>query len=105
MTGQLRDVLMVPVVVLTVAAAGCGGQSTTVKAAPQPEALPIEVASVESRPIDRYLRVTGTLVADEQAEVSAEGAGRVIETPVERGSRVSQGAMLVRISGVETSAQ
>jgi multidrug efflux pump subunit AcrA (membrane-fusion protein) len=49
--------------------------------------------------------VTGSLLADEQAEVSAEAAGRVIETPVERGSRVAQGAQLARISAVETSAQ
>ena len=55
-------------------------------------------ARVESRPIDRYLRVTGSLVADEQAEVSAETAGRVIAMPVERGTRVAQGAVLVRIS-------
>jgi multidrug efflux pump subunit AcrA (membrane-fusion protein) len=49
--------------------------------------------------------VTGSIVADAQAEVSAETAGRVIETPVERGSRVGQGALLVRISPSETSAQ
>ena len=40
-------------------------------------------------PIERYLRVTGSLLADEQAEVSAELAGRVIATPVERGTRVA----------------
>ena len=49
--------------------------------------------------------MTGSLLADEQAEVSAESAGRVVETPVERGARVSQGTVLVRISAAETSAQ
>ncbi len=44
-------------------------------------------------------------MADAQAEVSAETAGRVIQTPVERGSRVGEGALLVRISPSETSAQ
>jgi len=90
---------------LAVAAAGCGGHNTTVKAEAKPEPLAIDVATVESRPIDRYLRVTGSLVADEQAEVSAEAPGRVIATPVERGTRVSQGAVLARISATETSAQ
>jgi multidrug efflux pump subunit AcrA (membrane-fusion protein) len=70
-----------------------------------PEPLAIATSAVESRAIDRYLRVTGSLVADAQAEVSAETAGRVIETPVERGTRVAQGALLVRISPSETSAQ
>ena len=74
----------------------------TVKAA---EPLAIATIAVESRAIDRYLRVTGSLMADAQADVSAETAGRVIETPVERGTRVSQGALLVRISPSETSAQ
>ena len=106
MTVQLRNVLTVILVATgSIAAAGCGVDSTTVKAEAKPEPLTIEVASVESRPIDRYLRVTGSLVADEQAEVSAEAPGRVIATPVERGTRVSQGAVLARISATETSAQ
>ena len=88
-------------------AAGCS--TTAPKAAADASKPPSRSrsrrATVESRAIDRYLRVTGSLVADEQAEVSAETAGRVIETPVERGTRVAQGALLVRISATETSAQ
>jgi len=87
---------------LTVA---CGGDESTVKAAAKPEPLAIETSVVTSRQIDRFLRVTGSLLADEQAEVSAEAAGRVVETPVERGARVRQGDLLVRISAAETSAQ
>jgi membrane fusion protein (multidrug efflux system) len=83
--------------------------STTAETAPgadkAAEPTTIPTASVESRAIDRYLRVTGSLKADAQAEVSAETAGRVIETPVERGTRVEQGAMLIRISPSETAAQ
>jgi RND family efflux transporter MFP subunit len=92
--------------IFSLLAAGC---STTAETAPDTSkaAEPVAVATspVESRSIDRYLRVTGSIVADAQAEVSAETAGRVIETPVERGSRVGQGALLVRISPSETSAQ
>jgi RND family efflux transporter MFP subunit len=87
-------------------ASGCGsGGNGTVAAAPKPEPLTMAVAPVDKRPIDRFLRVTGSLAANEQAEVSAETAGRVIETPVERGTRVASGALLVRISASETSAQ
>jgi RND family efflux transporter MFP subunit len=97
----------IPAVLLATAtaAAACGGRSATVEAQARPEPLSIEVAKVEQRPIDRYLRVTGSLAADEQADVGAESAGRVVATPVERGTRVSQGAVLVRISAEETSAQ
>lgn len=87
------------------AAAGCGGGNSTVEAQAKPEPLSIETATVEQRSIDRYLRVTGSLMADEQAEVGAESAGRVVATPVERGTRVTQGTVLVRISAEETSAQ
>ncbi len=61
------------------------------------------VAAIE-QPIARFIRVTGTLMAEEQADVAAETAGRVIATPVERGTRVAQGAELVRLSAVETEA-
>ena len=105
MTAQRFVLAGITAIALAATAAGCGGDTSTVNAAPKPEPLAVSTAAVESRPIDRYLRVTGSLLADEQAEVSAEAAGRVIETPVERGSRVAQGAILVRISPAETSAQ
>ena len=93
---------------LTLAAAS-SACSTAAETAPNPgkapDAVDVAAAPVESRAIDRFLRVTGSLVADAQAEVSAETAGRVIETPVERGTRVGQGALLVRISPQETAAQ
>jgi membrane fusion protein, multidrug efflux system len=86
--------------------AACSTQAESndaVTAAPEP--LAVATIPVETRSIDRYLRVTGSLAADAQAEVSAEVAGRVIETPVERGTRVGEGALLARISPSETSAQ
>jgi len=61
------------------------------------------VAAIE-QPIARFIRVTGTLTAEEQADVAAETSGRVVSTPVERGSPVSQGTELVRLSAVETEA-
>jgi membrane fusion protein (multidrug efflux system) len=106
MTRQLRNWVAGFVgLTATVLAAGCGTETTTVNAAAKPEPLSIEVASVESRSIDRYLRVSGSLLADEQAEVSAEAPGRVIATPVERGTHVARGAVLARVAETETSAQ
>jgi membrane fusion protein, multidrug efflux system len=108
MTRRRSDLLILGAALLLTSfvATAC---STQAKSAADPaatrEPLAISTAAVESRSIDRYLRVTGSLTADAQAEVSAETAGRVIETPVERGTRVSQGALLVRISPSETSAQ
>jgi RND family efflux transporter MFP subunit len=95
----------IAIAAFSIAAVGCGGESTTVKAEAKAEPVLVETVPVESRAIDRYLRVTGSLMADEQAEVSAEAAGRVVAAAVERGTHVSQGAVLVRISATETSAQ
>lgn len=71
-------------------------------APPKIEAAP--VAAVE-QPITRHIRATGTLMAEEQADVAAETAGRVIAAPIERGTPVAQNAELVRLSPTETDAQ
>ena len=88
------------------AASGCSSRTSAEEAvASRPEPVVITTATVESRPIDRFIRVTGSLRADEQAEVSAEFGGRVIATPVERGTRVREGTVLIRVSPAEASAQ
>ena len=92
-------------IAVSAAAAGCRSASGATAEPTKPEPLSIAAVVAESRPISRYLRVTGSLLADEQAEVSAETSGRVVATPVERGTRVAAGALLVRVSASETSAQ
>jgi len=100
-----RVLLAAVVSALSLTVAACNSAESTVSAEAKPEPLAIATTVVEHRPIDRYLRVTGSLTADEQAEVSAEAAGRVIATPVERGSRVVQGTVLARISSTDAAAQ
>ncbi len=101
-----RNALLPVLLLLSLQATGCSTKAeTTPDAAKATEPLAIATTAVESRSIDRYLRLTGSLVADAQADVSAETAGRVIATPAERGMRVAEGALLVRISPSETSAQ
>ena len=97
--------LGVVVSALSIATTACNSAESAVSAESKPEPIGITTALAEHRPIDRYLRVTGSLTADEQAEVSAEAAGRVIETPVERGTRVAQGTVLARISSADAAAQ
>jgi len=82
----------------------CLGERTSAAAPPEPAPVAVRATEVRTQPIDRFLRVTGSLAADEQAEVAAETGGRVISTPVERGSRVAAGAILIRISATEADA-
>jgi RND family efflux transporter MFP subunit len=44
-------------------------------------------------------------MAEDQADVAAETAGRVVATPIERGSRIAEGGELVRVVATETNAQ
>ena len=84
--------------VLAAAAAGCA----TAEAAPskQSEAEPsvsVTTAPVELRAMPKSLLITGSLEADESALVASDGAGRVVKTFVERGDRVTKGAILARL--------
>ncbi len=73
----------------------------------QSEAAAVNVSAIDvvEQPIKRFIRVSGTLNAQEDADVAAEVAGRVIATPVERGSRVSANDALVRLVASEGEAQ
>jgi RND family efflux transporter MFP subunit len=106
MIGQFRPVYSVysVAILLSAALAACSGSSTSAAAPAEPAPVAVHTAQVKSQPIDRFLRVTGSLAADEQADVAAEIAGRVTGTPVERGTHVTQGAVLVRLSSIEADA-
>jgi RND family efflux transporter MFP subunit len=82
----------------------CGGERTSAAAPQEPAPVAVRVTPVKSQSIDRFLRVTGSLSADEKADVAAEVGGRVVGTPVERGTRVTAGAVLVRLSATEADA-
>ena len=87
-------------------ASACGtAKGESADKAEAAKALTISVAAATEQPIARFLKVTGTLAAEEEAEVAAEIQGRVIATPVERGTHVAEGSDLIRISPAEAQAQ
>ena len=95
------------IILTALVSTACGsgtGTSTQAAEAPAPPVAVSPVAAVEV-PLARFIRVTGSLMADEQADVAAELAGRVVSAPFERGTRVAVGQELVRVSPVEAEAQ
>ena len=70
-----------------------------------PARIAVSPTAAIQQPIARFVRATGTLTAEEEAGVAAETAGRVVATPIERGTPVAQGAELIRLSATETEAQ
>ena len=103
----MRGTIYVTLPFLLATTVGCGtgvkGESTDSGTAPPP--IGVSSTAAVERPIRRFLEVTGTLAAQEEAEVAAEVQGRVIATPVERGTRVAEGDALIRIAAAEMEAQ
>jgi membrane fusion protein (multidrug efflux system) len=103
----IRTVLAATLIGSALAWAACGtahGKTKDPEASASAAVSVAPVAAIE-QPIPRFIRVTGTLMAEEQADVAAEIAGRVVATPIERGTAVAQGSELIRISPAETEAQ
>jgi membrane fusion protein (multidrug efflux system) len=93
-------------VAVSVALSGCHSSGPAGTGASGRTAAVVDVATAPARyvPVTRLLRVTGSLIANEEAEVAAETAGRVVQTPVERGTKVPEGAPLIRLSPTEAEA-
>jgi len=104
MIRKLRVPLLTGAALAALFSAACSGERTSAAASSEPAPVAVRVATVQNQAIDRYLRVTGSLSADEHADVAAEIGGRVVGTPVERGTRVTAGAVLVRLSATEADA-
>ena len=65
--------------------------------APPPPAVHVATAVVDARPMPRRLPLTGSLVANQQADIAANASGRVVKTIVERGDFVRENAVLVQL--------
>jgi len=85
-------------------AAGCARagaserhSSAATTTAPTESAVAVTTAIVAQKPIARALVLTGTLTPNRRSDVAADAAGKVIAAPIERGSVVPAGAVLVRL--------
>ncbi len=59
--------------------------------------ITVKTAVAQEGPMPRYLRLTGEITAAQNAAVAADTTGKVMETPVERGSVVKAGDVLVQL--------
>ena len=104
---RLQPLSLLTALVLTApfASIACGSGDVKATAPATPPAVAVAPVAAVEQPLARFIRASGTLMAEEQADVAAETAGRIISTPIERGTPVSRGAELIRISPTETDAQ
>jgi RND family efflux transporter MFP subunit len=93
------------VLLAALAATACGGNGTNARAEAEAVAVSVSAATAVEQPIARFIRVSGTLTPQDNAEVAAEIAGRVVATPVERGTLVRANDALIQIASTEVEAQ
>lgn len=83
--------------------AGCnrGKDTATAQAAKRPDPVPIKVAAVQTKEVDRVISVTGSLEPDETVSVSAEVPGRIATILVDFGQPVRKGQVLAELDKQE----
>jgi membrane fusion protein (multidrug efflux system) len=69
-------------------------ESAAASVVPVVKAVAVATVPAASRPMPRYITLTGTLVADRESNVAADISGKVLELPIDRGSTVRAGAVL-----------
>lgn len=83
---------------------GCGRDAGDPLAPAQARGpVAVRVATAVGRDEPVTIEATGSFQADESSDVAPEASGRVIATPVDVGQSVQQGAVLVRIQGVDAN--
>lgn len=109
MNPMLRRVGTRALVMVPVALAACGGRDeTAVTPASGGQAIgPDNIAVVVTDSLRAGPAISGTLVADREAQLRAEVAGAVLDTYAEPGERVAAGALLVRLddAAIKDAAQ
>jgi len=92
---------------LLLLAGSCGGSKANVRkdeantSAP-PAAVEVTTAPAIVRELPRFFEATGSLMGDEQTDVSPSIAGKVIAVVVEMGSYVKRGQTIVRLDEVDS---
>src|SRR5262245_6594653 len=90
---------------LACAASGCSRSNTTALSGGQAKsndvAQKVEVVPVAMRAWPRSIRAQGSLIADEASIIGSRVAGRIAESKVELGDRVSAGSILATMDPID----
>ncbi len=85
---------------------GCSSGSAGDSPAQNAESKPLEVTAIiaEGSASDIVLNTTGDVIADEEVDLTSEVAGRITSIGFKEGSRVSKGALLVKLNDNDLQA-
>jgi multidrug efflux pump subunit AcrA (membrane-fusion protein) len=101
MNGRARWMIL-GLVLLPLPLAGCGARGEkTASASQAPRAVPVTLAKVEKRPLERTVDVVGTLKGWDEVTVGAKKVGRVLTVRHDIGDRVQPGEVLVELEATD----
>jgi RND family efflux transporter MFP subunit len=93
--------VIVALLALAASASACGRAAPTDTAAQAVAPVSVSVAAVKTQDEPVTIEATGSFDADESSDVAPDAAGRVVATPVDVGQFVKEGAVLVRLQGID----
>jgi len=67
--------------------------------------LPVKVVIVQPKPLADKIVAAGTVLPDEQVEVSSETSGRIVAIHFEEGTKVEKGDLLLTVNNADLLAQ
>jgi membrane fusion protein (multidrug efflux system) len=101
---RIRPAALAASVACAVLMAGaCGGSETAAPAAESRPPAAVAVAPVRGTDEPVTVEATGSFQPDESSDVAPESSGRVTAPPVDVGQFVKEGAVLIRIQGVNAN--
>jgi len=86
--------------------AGCNGKAETPHSAPKPNPPAIvDVIVAATSPVNNTIEASGTIVANEYAELHPEISGRITYLDVPEGTQIAKGTLIARINDADLQAQ
>ncbi|MFZ5632368.1 MAG: efflux RND transporter periplasmic adaptor subunit [Bacillota bacterium] len=98
----VRAALVLVLLMALGAVAACGKKD---KAEPAVEARLVETVLMQVEKASRYSELSGTLQPEEEALLSFEAAGRIVEMAYREGDRISAGDLMASLDAAEYSVQ
>lgn len=101
---RMRGIGLVPLV-LVLAPLGCapGEQEKAAVVGTAPRRVPVTVADLEHRPVERTVEANGTLHGWEHVTVGTERSGRVVQVFHDMGDRIGPGERLVHLATTDAA--
>jgi membrane fusion protein (multidrug efflux system) len=98
---SMRALVLLSLLGVGFLSSACGRETPTGAAPQAPAAVAVSVAPVKAQEEPITLEATGSFEADESSDVAPDSSGRVVATPVDIGQFVKNGAVLVRLQGID----